>query len=229
MVDEFPYRLQLKPTSDGSYTWEIPEWNETYHSVHGARRESEHVFIRHGLDAWIEQNPSANEIFIGEAGFGTGLNALLALERAERNKKKILFETLEKYPLPLSRMHQYVRHLLPARRDILIAMHEAPWEQEAEISPYFTLIKRKKDFRDLDLKDQWDVVFFDAFSPRVQPELWEKGVLTRFIRALKPGGIWVTYSAKSAVRKALKEMGLEVRKLPGPPGKREFLQARKPQ
>jgi len=219
--------IRLQPTADGSYTLALPDRNETYHSVHGARRESMHVFIRAGLEAFYKKF-SPTKIAVGEAGFGTGLNAWLTYRWSMDNRVPVVYETYEKFPVPESLIRSFAQSDPALAGDpVFLKLHEVPWEREAEIGPYFRLIKHQADFREIEGKDRWDVFYFDAFSPRVQPELWDADMMHRMYEALRPGGVWVTYSAKGSVRRNLAAAGFEVEKLPGPPGKREMLRARK--
>jgi len=219
--------IKLLSTGDGSFTFYNHELNETYHSVHGAWRESEHVFIRAGLE-WFARLHSPRKIIIGESGFGTGLNALLARQWAEKNRLPVWYETFEKYPLSYKNWRAYVSTLPSPSRKLLTAIHLAPWEQEVRLSPYFVLIKHLADLRRITPRYRWHVHFFDAFSPRIQPGLWTEEVLQNMYDNLSPGGVFVTYSAKGSVRRNLEKAGFQTEKLPGPPGKREMLRGVKP-
>ena len=213
-------------SEDGSITLYVPALNEHYHSVHGAIQESLHIFIQAGVDYYNQQN-----ISILEAGFGTGLNAYLSLLKAQEQKNKILFHTFEKYPLSIEEICRLnYQHLLnPTDRPELFDMlHACPWEEDIAITPYFTLHKHLADFNTVDFVPQFDIVFFDAFNPDVQPHLWTEAVMAKFYQALKPGGILVTYCVKGIVKQALRNTGFTLKRLPGPPGKREMLRATKP-
>jgi tRNA U34 5-methylaminomethyl-2-thiouridine-forming methyltransferase MnmC len=227
IIDNKNYHIEIKRTGDGSYTLKIPELNESYHSMHGARTESMHVFIEKGLNEYIKKHRSTG-IIVSETGFGTGLNALLTLEFAGKNHISVLYETYEKYPLADEIIDELKTILDPSEQMAFEAIHKAAWESAIEITPYFSIIKHKDDIARLNKTDAWDVHFFDAFSPRVQPGLWTKEVLERIYNALKPGGYFVTYSSKGSVRRLLQDIGFDTEKLPGPPGKREMLRAIKP-
>ncbi len=209
-------------TNDGSHSLRHPELNETYHSQHGAIRESMHVFIKAGLMYYIE-NHSPNEITIGEVGFGTGLNAWLSLAFSRQYGIKILYETFEPYPVPpeLAKQLNYADSITD--REIFMKLHQSPWEKPVFITENFILYKTKSPIENAEVISKWDVLFFDAFSPGKQPGLWTPDIIKKMYLALRPGGIFVTYSAKGAVRRSMAEAGFRVEKLPGPPGKRQML------
>lgn len=225
---------RLIQTEDGSITLYVPELNEHYHSVHGAIQESLHIFIRAGLDFYLDTHThlptNENPLSILEAGFGTGLNAYLSLLRSEELRFPLDYHSVEKYPLlpeEVNRLH-YPDQLPAAAPELFFALHNAPWECGEQITPLFQLHKYQADFRSVQFQEQFDMVYFDAFNPEVQPHLWTPEVLGRFARALKPGGILVTYCVKGIVKQALREVGFTLKRLPGPPGKREMLRATKP-
>ena len=216
---------EIIATEDGSNTLYVPELNEHYHSVHGALQESTHIFIRNG----IERCDSPN-LHILEAGFGTGLNAYLALLTATQQRRKTVYHTFEKYPLTdeeAARLN-YPAFLSPETAEWFQRLHQAPWDEEVEISDYFRLHKHEADFGEANFPPLFDLVFYDAFAPEVQPRLWSEETLGKFCRALKPGGAFVTYCVKGTVKQALRHLGLTVKRLPGPPGKREMLRATTP-
>ncbi|MDR1755459.1 MAG: tRNA (5-methylaminomethyl-2-thiouridine)(34)-methyltransferase MnmD [Culturomica sp.] len=214
-------------TEDGSATLYVPELNEHYHSVHGAVQESLHIFIRAGVE-----ESGKEELRILEAGFGTGLNAYLTLLHAHRNRLSVAYHTLEKYPLSPEEYHllNYTEHSAEPEdlAGIFRQLHESPWETDLRLTPGFLLHKYRTDFREIGFSEQFDIVFFDAFSPEVQPALWSEAVFQKYLRALVPGGILVTYCVKGTVKQALRKVGFTVKRLPGPPGKREMLRAVKP-
>ncbi len=215
---------KITQTADGSQTLFIPALNEHYHSKHGALQESRHVFIQQGLELLLGQEKAT----IFEVGFGTGLNALLALEWAQANNIKLHYQSVEKYPLSEA---EYAHLAYPGinmpTSDMLYQMHEAEWDTAVELTPFFTLEKRKGSLHELELTQALDGVFFDAFAPEKQPDLWTSDVFRRFEKKLKPNGFLVTYCAKGQVRRNMQEAGLLVERLQGPPGKREMLRARK--
>lgn len=224
-------------TADGSSTIHIPEWDEQYHSKHGAIQEAYHVFIKHGLHHFFELykrqllKEKESAISILEIGFGTGLNALITLLEAENVKQSILYTGVEAYPVSLDEIKQlnYVKQLNTDKntKQLFKSLHSVNWEEVHPISNYFTLIKRKQFFSDISDINMYSIIYFDAFGARVQPELWTETIFEIMYKALKPKGVLVTYSAKGSVRRAMQAVGFLVEKLPGPPGKREMLRATK--
>ena len=213
----------IEQTADGSATLFVPELNEHYHSVKGARTESQHIFIDMGLDA-----SAATEPHILEIGFGTGLNALLTLGYAGRQKRKVHYTGVELFPLPWETVE-----LLGYSTDPLFrALHTVLWGEDAIITPYFTLRKEHADINAMahSLSPKFDIIYFDAFAPEKQPEMWSQELFNRLYVTLNQGGILTTYCAKGIVRRMLQTAGFTVERLPGPPGgKREILRARKNQ
>lgn len=219
-------------TEDGSSTLYVPELNEHYHSVHGAIQESMHIFIRAGIEFYRgQQTPATNPLHVLEAGFGTGLNAYLTLIHASGADTPVVYHSFEKYPLPATEAARlnYKDHTVYAHPEHFGLLHASPWETTTEIAPGFFLNKHKADFREVCFPPLFDIVFFDAFNPGVQPHLWTEEVFNRFYAALKPGGILVTYCVKGIVKQALRNVGFTLKRLPGPPGKREMLRATKPE
>jgi tRNA U34 5-methylaminomethyl-2-thiouridine-forming methyltransferase MnmC len=220
-------------TGDGSHSISVPELNVAYHSFHGAIEESMHVYIQAGFYGF-EQRIDPLKIF--EVGFGTGLNALLTLIETEKTKTQVYYEAIEPYPLnPGEAMSlNYCRQLnRPELQTIFEWMHNCDWEKEISISKYFILFKRKENL--LTLKrlsagmpsaKPLNLIYFDAFAPNAQPELWTKEVFDKMYSILEPGGILVTYCSKGDVRRNMIAAGFNVEKLPGPPKKREMLRAR---
>jgi len=221
-------KRKIVTTGDGSTTIQITDWNEQYHSMHGAVQEAKHVFLKMGLDFWMNENPDQNSLHILEIGFGTGLNALLTLIHTEKSSVDILYEGVEAYPVSSEELAQ-LNYLEAADAQAFEAvfekMHQTPWEQTEIITEAFQLKKRKQTFETLEDQDQHDLIYFDAFGARVQPELWEEPIFEKMYRALKAGGVLVTYAAKGSVRRAMQAVGFKVERLPGPPGKREMLRA----
>ncbi|MGB1308921.1 MAG: tRNA (5-methylaminomethyl-2-thiouridine)(34)-methyltransferase MnmD [Oceanihabitans sp.] len=217
-------------TDDGSTTIHIPQWNEQYHSTHGAIQEAKHVFIKKGLNHVLQIVKSQN-LSILEIGFGTGLNAYITLLEAEKLKTHISYVGVEAFPVSTLEIEQlnYVEQLQVAKeKEVLFnAIHTIPWEETQEISPYFQLEKQQKDFLKITNKNQFNIIYFDAFGARVQPELWTESVFKIMFNALKNNGVLVTYAAKGSVRRAMQAVGFTVERLEGPPGKREMLRATK--
>lgn len=217
--------ITLEPTADGSDTLYVPELNEHYHSVKGALTESAHIFIQMGLNHAQAANPRVLEI-----GFGTGLNAFLTLLEAEKSQRAIHFTSIERFPLSedIVRKLSYPETIAPEECERFYALHTAPWNQEVKISPYFTLHKIEGDFTHFSFSECYDVVYFDAFAPEKQPEMWSQPLFDNLYRQMNPGGILTTYCAKGVVRRMLQAAGFTVERLPGPPGgKREILRATK--
>lgn len=214
--------LEIIITSDGSHTLRNKRLDETYHSIHGAVQESVHVFINHGLQ-YFHKLHDASQVSVLEVGFGTGLNALLSLQYARKSRVSVKYTTLE--PFPLERHIWRDLNYLHEHREHFSALHNAPWHQETLIVPEFTLSKLKSSLDAIVFEESFDVVYFDAFAPSVQPELWVYDVLKKITETLKPGGLFVTYSAKGQLKRDLRTLGLNVETLPGPPGKLEMVRA----
>lgn len=218
-------------TADGSSTIHLPEWDEQYHSKHGAIQEAYHVFIKHGLHHFLEANADCEQpISILEIGFGTGLNAFITLLESEKRKTAIHYTGVEAYPVPMDEINQlnYTRVLNVANKNhLFMLLHQSPWESAQHISTYFSITKQNKFFFEINDCSTYNLIYFDAFGARVQPELWTEAIFKKMYGALKPNGVLVTYSAKGSVRRAMQAVGLTVERLPGPPGKREMLRATK--
>lgn len=213
-------------------TIHLTEWDEQYHSRHGAIQEARHVFMKMGLHYFSENNPEKDEISILEIGFGTGLNAFLTLLEAENLKKQIHYTGVEAYPVVMEEVAvlNYPEAADALSRDVEFQkLHQIPWEIKEAVSDNFFLKKEAKRFEDIAAENRYDLIYFDAFGARVQPELWTEEIFQKMYRALKVNGVLVTYAAKGSVRRAMIASGFEVKKLPGPPGKREMLRAVKNQ
>ena len=212
-------------TSDGSTTIHLPDWNEQYHSKHGAIQEAYHVFIKSGLE-----QVETDDISILEIGFGTGLNAFITFLESQNRNLKIDYVGVEAYPVSTNEVQNlnYISELKATSfADVFQKMHDTSWEEKHQISSGFQLMKRKQFFEDVEDQNTFDVIYFDAFGARNQPELWTESIFQKMHEALKEGGILTTYAAKGSVRRAMIAVGFEVERLPGPPGKREMLRAKK--
>lgn len=223
-------KIQIIDTGDGSHTILNLEMDETYHSRHGALRESQHVFIRHGLDYWLKNNPERQELSIFEMGMGTGLNLILSIEQALNHpNRQFFYTTLEAYPLSLDTVRQLNYLSLLSDQSLSTYFektHELPWEQYSEILNNFSLEKRTQLLEDFSVTgSSFDLIYYDAFAPNKQPELWTLEVMTRIYAMMKSNGVFVTYSAKGQLKRDLKSLGLVVETLPGPPGKAEMIRA----
>lgn len=216
---------EILHTQDGSTTIHIKEWNECYHSKHGAIQEAKHVFIKNGLALFPNQSLSILEI-----GFGTGLNAFITYLEAKELGQTIDYVGVEAYPISeqeLQSMNYLTELDALDSKNIFDKMHSAKWEDKIELSDTFSLTKRKQFFQDIDDIEKFDLIYFDAFGYRVQPELWSTEVFAKMYKALKPNSVLVTYAARGVVKRSMVEVGFTVEKLAGPPGKREMFRARK--
>lgn len=217
--------LQIITTHDGSHSLLNPELNETYHSVHGARQESVHVFIKHGLE-YVAEQQKKNHVKILEIGFGTGLNALLTAAYAKDKELTIEYTTLEAFPVNESIWQQLNYAQTDAERDIFYKLHHAAWDQWAEPVKNFMLKKLNVTLQLVTLDHTYfDLVYFDAFAPNKQPEMWTLPMLQKTINALTASGVFVTYCAKGQLKRDLASAGTNVETLQGPPGKREMIRA----
>ncbi|MBO0321955.1 tRNA (5-methylaminomethyl-2-thiouridine)(34)-methyltransferase MnmD [Muricauda sp. CAU 1633] len=218
-------KRRIITTGDGSKTIQIEDWDEQYHSKHGAIQEAYHVFIEHGLRLFKNDH-----IKLLEIGFGTGLNALITFLEAHKQQLKIDYVGVEAFPVSMDEVNQldYSAQLhANEHQQLFKKMHQSPWEENISISEAFSLLKQQKDFMEISEDDLFNLIYFDAFGARVQPELWTEELFEKMFRALKKDGILVTYAAKGSVRRALQAVGFAVERLPGPPGKREMLRATK--
>jgi tRNA U34 5-methylaminomethyl-2-thiouridine-forming methyltransferase MnmC len=210
-------------TADGSSTIHLPEWNEQYHSKHGAIQEAYHVFIKNGLSLFENR-----KISILEVGFGTGLNSLITFYECKKRKLNTNYIGVEAYPISQNELKglNYSSELDFENSDkVFNKIHSVDWENQHKISDNFHLTKKKQFFDDIEDENTFDLIYFDAFGARVQPELWTESIFKKMYNALKFGGVLVTYSAKGSVRRAMIAVGFEVERLEGPPGKREMLRA----
>lgn len=213
-------------TADGSSSIYLPEWEEHYHSKHGAIQEAYHVFIKNGLDLF----ENSQKVRILEIGFGTGLNCFITFLESDKRDLTIVYEGVEAYPVSEEELVQlnYVKELQAEnKREYFIKTHQIPWGVEHSLTENFSVLKRQQFFDQIEDKDSFNLIYFDAFGARVQPELWTEHIFEKMYASLKEGGILVTYAAKGSVRRAMQSVGFLVEKLPGPPGKREMLRGRK--
>ncbi len=221
-------KLELTTTADGSQTLFVPGLNEHYHSINGALQESELVFIQNGL---LHLPQCLKEINLLEVGFGTGLNALLTTLEAKKQRRKINYVAIEPYPVDseLTENLNYPEVIGGTEAaGYFKKLHEAGWVYPAFLSDYFIISKIQARLEEIALQDaQFHLIYFDAFGPEVQPEMWTESVFEQLFKCLKPDGILVTYSCKGTVKRALKAAGFSIEKLPGPAGKREVLRAMK--
>jgi tRNA U34 5-methylaminomethyl-2-thiouridine-forming methyltransferase MnmC len=217
--------MKLEQTADGSYTLYVPELDEHYHSVKGALTESKHIFIDMGL-----KHSSVTSPHILEIGLGTGLNCVLTLLEAKESQRHVYYTGIERYPLNEEIIHKlnYPSIIGKECEEDYFAIHQAPWEEDVCLSPWFTLHKMEGDFTHYSFEQKYDIIYFDAFAPEKQPEMWEQSLFDNLYQVLNEGGILTTYCAKGVVRRMLQTAGFKVERLPGPPGgKREILRATK--
>jgi tRNA U34 5-methylaminomethyl-2-thiouridine-forming methyltransferase MnmC len=218
-------KREILQTLDGSTTIHLPDWNESYHSKHGAIQEAYHVFIKNGLSLF-----QGKSISILEIGFGTALNSFITFLESQKSVQSIDYVGVEAYPISAEEVLQmnYVTELeAENERPIFELMHQSNWEEKIVISSNFTLTKRKQFFDEISDENQFDLIYFDAFGYRVQPELWSTEIFEKMYKALKVNGVLVTYAARGVVKRSMIEVGFTVEKLAGPPGKREMFRATK--
>lgn len=219
--------LEIINTSDGSHTIRHTELNETYHSTHGAIQESKHVYIQQGLYYFIGHH-QPKSIRILEIGFGTGLNALLTMIDNRARKIKKVYHTVEAFPLSDDILSQ-LNYPDQLGKEALLSfskLHKAAWDEEVEAGDNFIIRKIHADIRSYELDlGTYDLVYFDAFAPKIQPELWEKPVLANVIRVMSNESILVTYCASGQFKRDLKNLNMNIEEVPGPPGKRMMTRA----
>ena len=216
-------KREIIVTQDGSTTIHLTDWDENYHSKHGAIQEAQHVFIKNGLSLFSQKPVSILEI-----GFGTGLNAFITFLESKKLNQTIDYVGVEAYPIAAEEVLQmnYVTELdAESNRAVFKKMHECEWENKVIFDADFSLTKKKQFFNEIDDVEKFDLIYFDAFGYRVQPELWSTEIFQKMYNALKPGGILVTYAARGVVKRSMQEVGFTVEKLQGPPGKREMMRA----
>jgi tRNA U34 5-methylaminomethyl-2-thiouridine-forming methyltransferase MnmC len=218
-------KREILHTLDGSTTIHLPDWNESYHSKHGAIQEAYHVFIKNGLSLF-----QGKSISILEIGFGTALNTFITFLESQKSVQSIDYVGVEAYPISEKEVLQmnYVAELnAESEKNSFELIHQSNWEEKIVISPKFTLTKRKQFFDEISDENQYNLIYFDAFGYRVQPELWSTEIFEKMYKALKVNGVLVTYAARGVVKRSMIEVGFTVEKLAGPPGKREMFRATK--
>jgi len=218
-------KREIIQTLDGSTTIHLTEWDECYHSKHGAIQEAQHVFIKNGLSLFQNQ-----KVAILEIGFGTGLNAFITLLEAKKMQQTIDYVGVEAYPISAEEVLKmnYVSELNADKESTLFdTIHESNWGEKVLLNDGFTLTKRNQFFEEINDENIYDLIYFDAFGYRVQPELWSTEIFRKMFKALKNNGVLVTYAARGVVKRSMIEVGFTVEKLEGPPGKREMFRARK--
>ncbi|MFN4235343.1 MAG: tRNA (5-methylaminomethyl-2-thiouridine)(34)-methyltransferase MnmD [Bacteroidia bacterium] len=214
---------ELLKTADGSVTLYVKEIDETYHSRHGALQESMHVFIENGLRAVLKEN-SEKSISVLEIGFGTGLNALLTLEEVKNYPHvKFTFHSIEAYPIDITLVNELN---FSSNKEDLMLLHKCEWNKEVQVKDNFILCKHHTKLEDFLSEKKFDLIYYDAFGPRAQAEMWEKDILIKTASFLRKNGMLVTYCAKGEVKRIFKNAGFVVETLKGPPGKREMIRVR---
>lgn len=225
-------KVEVRMTADGSATLFVPALNEHYHSQHGARQESAHVFIEAGLAPLLPVvAETARPLRILEIGLGTGLNALLTLEAAQAAAVSIEYDGLETFPLPpavVAALQSEWDQLGAPLHTLFSALHAAPWGAPVALRPGFILTKMHQSLQAADLVPaHYDLIYFDAFAPEKQPELWTEAVFAQLYAAAVPGAVLVSYCAQGQFRRNMRAAGWLTERLPGPPGKREMTRARR--
>ena len=211
-------------TADGSKTIRIVDLDENYHSSHGALQEAEHVFIKNGIEAFKDEK----HLSIFEMGFGTGLNAFLTCLNALENDLNIDYDGIEAYPVSIEEMNQLDYDSLKGSEysSIFNKIHSTSWNQKNEINSNFSLTKIENKIENFSFqKEKYNIVYYDAFGPRAQEEMWSLEIFQKLYTSIKEGGFLVTYCAKGQVKRDLKTAGFKIEALPGPPGKREMTRA----
>ncbi len=217
-------KREVIETGDGSKTIRIIDLDENYHSTHGALQEADHVFIKNGLLEFVNKS----QISIFEMGFGTGLNAFLSAIKANQLKLKIEYTGIEAFPVSIDELNQLGYHDIAgeSNSDLYNKLHETLWGEMNEISEWFSLRKINNQLQLINFDNEsFDIVYYDAFGPRAQEEMWSIELFQKMYDSIKEGGFLVTYCAKGQVKRNMKSVGFEVEPLPGPPGKREMTRA----
>jgi len=218
-------KVEIFETKDGSHSLLLPEMNETYHSTHGAKTESDYVFINKGLHHYQSINPDHSTIRILEIGFGTGLNPWLTALEADKQKIAIEFTSLEKHPLnsEITNKLNYADSDDQANKDLFHKLHAVAWETPQTITNHFSLNKLNIDIQSFSKPDgSFDIIYFDAFAPSKQPEMWTPEILGQMHSLLSPQGVFTTYCAQGQFKRDLKSVGFITEELLGPPGKKEM-------
>ncbi len=219
-------KIMIEETADGSPTLYREDIDEHYHSVKGALAESKHVYLETG---WKKAAETSRHVRVFEVGFGSGLNAAITASAALESKTSTEYYAVELYPLPQETTQLISKGIDKEYSEVFESVNQAPWEIATEINPYFTLHKLEADLLTMELPKDLNVVYFDAFAPEKQPEMWDKMIFRKLYDAMKPGGVLTTYCAKGSIRRMLQQIGFLTERLPGPPeGKREILRASKP-
>lgn len=221
-------KYEIIETEDGSHTLRLGETNVTFHSTRGAIQESMHVFIQSGFDYFTQQRPSQKVVKIFEVGFGTGLNALLTAIAARKKSKQVVYKAIDLHPLPGDIFNRLNYPQILNEVELYRTIMQTGWEQLLYADPFFKLQKIRMGLEQYAFTEQHHIIYFDAFAPEDQEEMWSEAICKKMFDSLEAGGILVTYCSKSIVRKTLQVAGFQIEKIPGPPGKREIVRAIKP-
>lgn len=219
--------LHFKQTADGSSTLYNSLLDEHYHSIYGALNESIHVFINKGFLDFVDLFKSVKDINILEIGFGTGLNCILTYIENLKLNISLNYTSLEPFPLEMEIIDNLDFNLDSKQLDAFKLIHQSFWEKPVKINKQFSFEKFKLELKDFNVNKLYDIIYFDAFAPNKQPELWKVDVFNKLFNLTSNNGVLVTYCAKGQVRRDLEKVGYFVERLEGPPGKREMLRATK--
>lgn len=219
--------IRIIMTEDGSHSLYDEELNETYHSTKGARGESMHVFIREGLSHWLSQT-NASEVSILEVGLGTGLNAFLTAQFSKEQDLDIRFTSLEPFPIEKEIYENLNFYQSEDERTLMLEIHDSPWSESIELAPTFSLFKSHKKLEEFSSPESFDIIYFDAFAPSKQPEVWSLDNLKTCFESLTDGGVLTTYCAQGQFKRNMAEAGFEVETLQGAMGKKEMVRGVKP-
>lgn len=224
--------VSIVETRDHSHTLYVPELDETYHSRNGAVEEAMYVYIGRGMSDWPgSTQPAArgSAIRILEIGFGTGLNAWLTALESEQLNIQCIYHSLETFPLPENLVEQlnYTDNSSNSEKQLFARLHQSAWNMPVHITPYFELKKEQISLQEYQPQITFDVIYFDAFAPEKQPEMWTETIFKKLFDCLNPEGVIVTYSSKGDIKRLWKQIGFEVERLPGPPMKRHMLRGKK--
>lgn len=229
MGNEFTaLKRELRITKDGSHTFDVAEFRATYRSINGAISESAYVFIEAGLRFQFAAKPHQDDISVFEMGFGSGLNALLTALECETLHRGVYYDTVELFPVDnvlVSQLNYCAQLNRPGYQSLFMQLHNCAWNEARELTTHFAFCKRNISLFGYAEQKVFDVIYYDAFAPSVQPELWRDDVFEKMSAMLCAGGVMVTYCSKGEVRRAMQRCGLTVEKLAGPPGKREIVRA----
>jgi tRNA U34 5-methylaminomethyl-2-thiouridine-forming methyltransferase MnmC len=215
-------KREIIVTKDGSHSLLVPELNEQYHSIHGAKQEADHVFLKMGLGFHF-----LKDLKVFEVGFGTGLNALLTWDYAARNSIHIEYHSIEKYPVAQAEYEVLNYGTILHKEEAYLQLHQASWEELNTMDAHFSLHKLEADLKSDVLPKGFDVIYFDAFAPNKQANMWTEEIFRKMLEMLNEGGCLVTYCCQGHAKRAMKAAGFDIEKVPGPPGKREMLRAKK--